>query len=100
MNASRLLQNLSNVASSRQNAVCLTRCLRECGDLPRGRSKAWAALFTALALAAAPGHVKAVDSLALIPLPQKLDPSAGVFRLKSGTKILVDPSARETGDYL
>ena len=37
---------------------------------------------------------------AIIPLPQKMERRAGAFELGPKTRIVVDPAARETGQYL
>ena len=43
------------------------------------------------------GEAKAA---AVVPLPQKIESHAGVFKLQPRTRILVDAAARETGQYL
>src|SRR5580692_10354580 len=40
------------------------------------------------------------DSPAIIPLPQKMEPVAGMFHLKPESRIVVDAAFRDSGEYL
>ncbi len=57
-------------------------------------------LAAILGLLAGPAWTTSAGELALIPLPQKMQPHDGIFKLAPDTPVFADSAALETGNYL
>jgi hexosaminidase len=51
-------------------------------------------------LAALNAFAVSTNRPAIIPLPENIEARAGVFKLRSGTRILVDSASQDTGEFL